>query len=162
MRNRKTVLMILSATAMARPGIAPAATDVSAFYVGPSGGAWGTAANWSTNPVVPINSGPGTRYLSFGANFANADGPLDVYLNGVLLDVIEPGTLGTSSRYDVIFPTPLASAGTVDLVADGTGASVTVTNYVAVVPEPAVMSGLIGAAWLPGRRRRSVRRWAPV
>jgi hypothetical protein len=38
--------------------VAPAATP--ADYIGPDGGLWSAPANWSTNPVVPLNAGPDT------------------------------------------------------------------------------------------------------
>jgi hypothetical protein len=108
------------------------------------------------NGSVLLGAGVGTRYLSFQADFANADGPLDVLVNGVLADAIQPNNLNTNESYQFPISSPLVNPDTIDFVSSGSNSSVTVSNYIAVVPEPVSLDIVLiaGLMLCCGRRSR--------
>ncbi len=106
------------------------------------------------NGMVLLGAGAGSGFLSFQADFTNANGPLDIYLNNALIDVIQPNNLSVTESYNVYFPADLLANGVVEFQSSGSNSGVTVSNY-AAVPEPLSLTTCLAAASLLclGRRR---------
>jgi hypothetical protein len=103
------------------------------------------------NGSVLLGAEAGTEYLTFQAEFMNADGPLAVYADGIPIAVIEPNNVDSLESYQVAFADPLLTAEAIDFVASGSNSSIEVTNYTAV-PEPASLLLLLIATPLFSRR----------
>ncbi len=96
--------------------------------------------------------------LSFEANFANGStGTLEVFLNQTLLQSITPANFGSFTPYFLPVNTFQPGGAVIEFFANGSGASITLQNYSASVPEPGT-AGLLGLALsgLGTLRRRKV------
>lgn len=78
------------------PLVAVSYTQAQSIWTGPDGGTWGTAANWSTNPVVPNSSDAAVIINGAGSGSSALDVALDgVYTIGTLTRDTTDGTSAT-------------------------------------------------------------------
>jgi hypothetical protein len=95
--------------------------------------------------------------IDFRAMFNADSGELDVLYGGVLVESILPNNIGVWETYHIVVNDsglPFGAGVGVGFLADGSAANVSLSDYVATIPEPATLSLLVMGGLAAIRRRR--------
>ena len=114
---------------------------------------FGNSFTLSNNGELLLGGSPGAFEVMFDASFLNATGTLDVLVNGNLIASILPGTLNTTVPYAFFVPASGGTSARVTFLADGAGSDISLSNYVAAVPEPSSLA-VVGMCGVLLVRRR--------